>query len=135
MNGLQELCESPEKIPKIVCVYFSGDVSFPLVSILFSSGSLTPKLNITIKQIDVCIWVCLGFLFFHLESANDVSWEFTLNITGNGPLSFDQAPFLSCYPCSLLHVGPRSFSMADANTMPNHSSYSGPASPVYARAV
>lgn len=53
MDGFQEVCESPEIISKILCMYFAGGVAIGFI--VFSSGSLTPKLNINIGQIDVCI--------------------------------------------------------------------------------
>lgn len=127
MGGFQEACESPEIIPKILYVFFSGGVSISLV--IFSSESL----NLAVEGQDwrdECLHLTLfGVLVLLLESAS----EFTLTRPGKGPLLFDQAPFLSCYPCNILLMDSRFLSLADANycaSLPQ--SYSSQTSPVCA---
>lgn len=57
----------------------------------------------------------VGAVILPLESISDTYMKFTLNKTGKGPLSSEWAPFLSCYPCSVLHVGSRFLSLALAS--------------------
>ena len=67
MGGFQEACESPEIIPQILYVFFSGGVSISLV--IFSSESL----NLAVEGQDWrdgCLYLTLfGILVLSLESA------------------------------------------------------------------
>lgn len=123
--------ESPEIISKILYVFFSGAVSISLI--IFSSESFNLAVECQDWTSGYLHLTLFGVFVLSLESASGMYKEFTLTRLGKGPLLFDQAPFLSCYPCNILPVDSSFLSLADANycaSLPQ--SYSSQTSPVCA---